>query len=259
MDHLSDEALAAIIAAFPLDDCLGPPDTEVSAAAAVAFDRLVDALLERKLAGDGVPDIPYDLPYPRYLFLDHLAATRGWLFHGSPWPDLDLLQPVRHSSDSSEFGDQPAIYATQDPLWATFFAVLDRPRLQGPIMNGAIRLEKEDGTNLRRYYFCVEVDSLRRRPWREGTIYILPPAGFESDPAQSGVTYGPYRAVPTHWLNRNPVQPLARLAVTPEDFPYRDRIWGFDLERLQQQMAGGNYAGWPFLSNADLYPVMPDG
>lgn len=255
MDYLSDEALAAIIAAFPLDDCLAAPDLEVTPATAAVFENLAGEIL----AEDAGLDIAYDLPYPRYLFLDYLAATRGWLFHGSPRTDLDLLQPVRHSSDSSEFGDQAAIYATQDPIWAMFFAVLDRSRLKGPIMNGAIRLEGDDGDPLRRYYFCVEVESLRRQPWRDGAIYLLPPAGFEPDPAHAGVAHGDYRLVATHWLNRDPVQPLARLAVTPEDFPYRDRVWGFDLERMQQQMAGGNYAGWPFLSDPGLYPVMPDG
>ncbi len=63
------------------------------------------------------------------------------VLHGSLHCDLATLEPIRNSRDSSEFGDQPAIYATQDPLWALFFAVLDRNRLEGSIHNGAITVK----------------------------------------------------------------------------------------------------------------------
>jgi hypothetical protein len=238
---------------FPLADCLEAPDLSVSPQAAQAFE----ALLEAAVAQGPGSAIAYDLPYPKYLFLDYLAEKRGLILHGSQLCDLATLEPIRNSRDASEFGDQPAIYATQDPLWALFFAVLDRSRLQGSINNGAIRLRADDGTLIRRYYFCIDAESLRQHPWQPGAIYLLPGEDFLPDPTQDGVQVGAYTLQATHWLCRTPVQPLARLLVQPEDFPYLNRMWGYDAAQFDRHMSAESLAGFPFLSDAEVYPIRP--
>jgi len=238
---------------FPLADCLPAPDLEVSPEAAQAFDATIDAALAQ---GQGV-EIQYALPFPKYLFLHYLAEKRGMMLHGSLSRDLATLEPIRNSRDAGEFGDQPAIYATQDPLWALFFAVLDRSRLEGWIHNGAIWLKGDDGSITRRYYFCINAQSLRQNPWKPGAMYLMPGDKFEPDPTQAGVRVGPYTLLATHWLCRTAVQPLAWLLVQPEDFPFLNRVWGYDAPALDKRMAAESLAGFPFLNDPDVYPIRP--
>jgi hypothetical protein len=60
--------------------------------------------------------------------LQRRALREDVLFHGSSRDDLDVLEPVRRSRDTTEFGDQEAVYATSDPVWAMYFALLRRGR-----------------------------------------------------------------------------------------------------------------------------------
>lgn len=237
---------------FPIDSCLRPPDLSVSTEAARAFDQLFDAARAKGPAAD----IAYNLQYPKYLFLEHLTSTRGLMLHGSNTPGLDVLRPIRASSDSSEFGNQPAIYASQDPLWAMYFAVLDRTGWSGT-SNASIILEDDAGSRIRRYYFTLEHNHLRRSPWRTGAMYILPGEGFEPDPTMVGAKAGTYKVVPTHWIYRGELTPLAWLDLEPEDFPFRDCVWGYDSQAFSQRMDAESLAGYPFLEDPEIYPIIP--
>lgn len=237
---------------FPLESCLVPPDLTVSTKAARAFDQLFDAACEQGPSAE----INYTLPYPKYLFLDYLASTRGLMLHGSNMRGIDVLRPIRYSSDSSEFGRQDAVFASQDPLWAMYFAVLDKTRMIGT-SNGAIQLLDEAGTLLRYYYFTLDVGTLRSRPWKSGAMYLLPGEGFEPDPAMAGVTVGAYKIQVTHWIHRGEITPLARLNVEPDDFPFLDCIWGFDPAAFNRRMDEESLAGFPFLDDPNIYPIIP--
>jgi hypothetical protein len=237
---------------FPIDSCLLPPDLTVSAEAARAFDALIDAACAQGPAAE----IVYTLPYPKYLFLEHLAATRGLMLHGSNTRGIDVLRPIRYSSDSSAFGNQDAIYATQDPLWGLFFAVLDKSGMQGTT-NGAIHLVDEAGARIRRYYFALDEGTLRKNPWIPGAMYLLPGADFEPDPSMLDARAGPYTIQVTHWIHRGEVQPLARLDVEPEDFPYLHRMWGYGVDAYRRKMEGESLAGFPYLDDPGVYPIMP--
>ncbi len=238
---------------FPLDDCLPAPTLTVSPQAAQAFDATFDAAL----AGEPGAEIEYHLPYPKYLFLDYLAEKRGVILHGSLLRHLGTLEPIRKSRDSTEFGDQPAIYVTQDPLWALFFAILERDHLQGSINNGAIWLKGDDGSIIRRYYFCINAENLRRSPWRPGAIYLMRGGQFETDPTDVGMKIGPYTLIPTHLLCRASIQPLARLLVEPEDFPFLNQVWGYDAASFDKRMEAPSLAGFPFLNDPEVYPIRP--
>ena len=252
MRQITDKDEQEIRENFPIDSCLLPPDLTVSPEAARAFDALFDAAEAKGSAAD----IAYNLPYPKYLFLEYLASTRGVMLHGSNMRGLDVLRPIRNSSDSSEFGNQPAIYASQDPLWAMFFALLDRTGWSGT-SNASIILEDDAGSRIRRYYFTLEHNHLRRKPWRQGAMYILPGTGFEPDPAMVNVKSGPYTVVPTHWIYRGELTPLARLELEPDDFPFRDCVWGYDSQKFSGRMDRESLAGFPFLDDPEVYPIIP--
>jgi hypothetical protein len=254
MRQMTEQDMVDIRTHFPLDACLPAPDLNLHPAAVQAFEALYQSTLSTGTASE----VSYTLPYPKYLFLEYLVQQHTVMLHGSPLHDLQVLKPIRHTRDSREFGDQAAIYSTQDSLWAMFFALLNKSELQGPIMNGAIHLQSDEGDIIRRYFYCVDAGSLTRGPWHPGAIYIMPGDGFDADPDHQGATNGSYTMLCTHWLKRSEVQPLARLAVVPQDFPFLNQVWGYDLHVLQERMSGSSLAGWPFLTDPVLYPIRPD-
>ena len=254
MRQMTQQDMLDIQSHFPIESCLRSPDLDISEEPARAFEGLFTEIQAQGPAAA----IHYDLPYPKYLFLDYLSARHGLMMHGSTNRNLELLKPIRFSSDSREFGNQAAVYATQDPLWALFFAVLDREAIDGSISNGAIRLKGDDGSVLRRYFFTVEAESLKKSPWIQGAVYILPRSNAEPDPDYANTRYGQYTLEVSHWLYRGEVQPIAKLLVEPEDFPFLDCIWGYDAGVLSHRMEADSIAGWPFLEDAELYPILPD-
>jgi hypothetical protein len=126
------------------------------------------------------------------------------------------------------------------------------------ISNGAIHLKEDDGAYLRRYFYCLDEPSLRGNPWQPGAIYLMPSAGFEPDTDQLGARFGIYTLQVTHWIHRGSLTPAAWLPVGPEDFPFLNKVWGYDLQEMDRRMSAESFAGWPFLTDRKLYPVHPE-
>jgi len=178
------------------------PSTEAGFAAAA------DALL----AGE-----PAEVPEPRLDFLRWLAERRPVVFHGSPRDDLQELSTERRSHDTTVWGNQQAVYASTDPVWAIYFACLRRDRGWTGTRNGSMGLA---GGPLypRHYVFLHNRGSASPERFGAGSLYLLSPAGFVADEPLAG-------AIDTaHLVSREPVTPLARLDVTPADFPFADRV-----------------------------------
>jgi hypothetical protein len=153
------------------------------------------------------------IPEPRLDFLRWLGANRDVVFHGSPLNDLTELSTERKSRDLTKWGDQAAVYATTDPVWALYFATLRRDNGWTGTRNGTLGLG-----NRRRYFFVHNRGSASPDRFGPGSLYLLPPETFEAEPPLAG-------AIDTaHLVSRVPVKPLNRIDVTPEDFPFRDRI-----------------------------------
>ena len=188
---------------------LGPVavDDATEAAFAVVADEL--------LAG-GDPE----LPEPRLEFLRWLAENRTVAFHGSPRGDLTELSTERRSRDTTSFGDQTAVYASSDPVWAIYFACLRRDGAWSGTKNGSIGAV---GGPLypRRYFFLHNRGSASPERFGPGTVYVLPPESFVAQPPLAGVLDT------AHLVSHEPVRPLAKVEVTPADFPFRDRIGYF--------------------------------
>jgi hypothetical protein len=180
------------------------------------------------------------LPHPKWQFLCYAAEYGDFALHGSGNPDIALFEP-RQSSDLSEFGNQKAVYAASDGLWAMFFAVVDRERVR-TITNACVQLSDETGAQLGPYYFfSVSQSALPNQPWRTGTVYLLPRSTFINQPPMA---FGPYQVHFAQLASLEPVQPLAKLTVTPQDFPFLAQIRGHDDERLQE-LANALQTGGP--------------
>jgi hypothetical protein len=204
----------------------------------IAFDEL----LSTTLGMDGCPTIPFTLPWPKWQFLCHLADQHDIALHGSGNPNITLFEP-RQSNDLNEFGNQKAVYAASDGLWAMFFAIVDRERVRS-ITNACIRLEEETGAvHGPLYIFSVSQSALASQPWRTGTVYILPRKTFTTQPP---MTFGTSKVQIAQLASFEPIQPLAKLTVTPEDFPFLLQIRGHDDQRLQEYATAlQTGAPWP--------------
>jgi len=172
-----------------------------------------EAAADRLLAADG--GLVADLPSPKTDFLRWLADNRPVAFHGSSNPALDELSPIRMSRDASAFGDQQAVFATPDPVWATFFVVVIRDAAFRGMRNGSMGVP---GNRIypRWYYLALhrtdETAGLER--FRPGTLYILPREGFQPEFPRRGIGGS------AQMVSRAAVRPLARIPVEPGDIPF---------------------------------------
>jgi hypothetical protein len=168
------------------------------------FAAAADALLR----GESV-----DLPEPRVEFLRWLGASRPVVFHGSPRDDLEELSTERRSRDETEWGNQAAVYASSDPVWSIYFAVLRRDNGWTGTRNGSM------GVGGRRFYFFLHnLGSESPDRFGPGSLYLLPPDTFEAQPPALGFIDL------AHLVSRVAVRPIARIDVTPADFPFRDSL-----------------------------------
>jgi hypothetical protein len=209
-----------------------------------AAEAAVDDFLERvdAIGGMGILDVDEllrETRVARWQFLCSLAARRRIAFHGTGDPGIELFEP-REPVDFAPFGQQSAVFATSDPIWAMFYAIVDRARHSLTLNNGCLVLED---TGDAYYYFSVSRQALPLRPWRTGYLYLLPADTFVEQPG------GVYAGRPAHipqLASPVAVPPFARLRIAPRSFPFLDRIRGHDDERLgdyaQAVMAA---APWP--------------
>jgi hypothetical protein len=209
------------------DYWLPRPEAPLDEVTRQAFDALIDAALAR---ADG-PLLDYALPAPKWQFLCYAAEARGLALHGSGNPAIARFEP-RASQDLSEFGRQTAVYAAADGIWSMFFAVVDRARFPLTVSNACIRLAGPDGAVLGPFYhFSVSRPYLPQRPWRAGTVYLLPRETFIQQPS---LPFGDFEVLIAQLASLVAVRPVARLAVGPEDFPFLDRVRAHDDERLAE-------------------------
>ena len=71
-------------------------------------------------------------------------------------------------------------------------------------------------SGLHDYLFFTEADPQNEGIWRNGTIYVVPSQAFAR-------TW-----IPNEWVCRHLVPAVAKLAVTPADFPFPQRVKQLD-------------------------------
>jgi hypothetical protein len=187
-----------------------------------------ERLFQQHLARSDGSWIDYDLPYPKYEYIQYLSEKDVFIFHGSNNDGIDVFQPVRKSfelRDETGRGNVAGVYGTHDGLWAMFFAVIDRDRLKGSIRNGVMYFQDRAGEQLAVYNFSINQDQLSDPPVREGAFYLLPKESFE----RLKLTEDSYT---NEWVSESAVKPFAKLRLQPDDFPFLDQIGGHDDSEL---------------------------
>jgi HEAT repeat protein len=209
------------------------PRIVIDDARRTVFDALVRRTLERGLGGL----VAYDLPYPKYEFLQYLVDEREYLVHGTNLQDLELLAPIRWATDPSEVGNLSGVYACADGIWSLYYAVADRT-VVGGLRNGARPASTPTGLQTH-YHFAFDEAALRKQPWTTGTVYVLSRDSFVDHNGQ--------------WVSSAPARPVMRLAVGPADFPYRPQTRGF--------VPADGWPGerFPWLDSARIYSITPNG
>ena len=167
-----------------------PPNREEG-----AFERLLKAVDE---ANGG--EVAYDADAPKHDFFAHLLGHRTVLLHGTGDAQIERFEPQRQTDYDNEWTN--AVFATDDPIWPIFFAVVNRPVAKS-LINGCSRRYGDS-----HYYFSIGADPRSADTWRTGWIYVLPRETFRLHPS------GP------EWLSPVAVRPLARIRVEPSDFPF---------------------------------------
>ncbi len=211
---------------MPLPDYwLSRPTIELDAAVKRYFNQLYD-----ESNGNAQP-IEYKLSIPKWQFLCYLAEHRDIVLHGSGNARITRFEP-RQPNDISAFGNQNAVYAAADGIWALFYAILDRERYPLSLNNSCIKVISPDNKQGSwRYFFSISKQFLAQRPFRDGTVYILPRATFTEEPPMH---VGDLEIHSAQLASLSPVEPLTRLTVTPDDFPFLNQIRGHDDARLAE-------------------------
>jgi hypothetical protein len=209
----------------------------------LGLDRSTQSAIEEYLSL-GQPDADAILRARRdvtpWQFLCGLAERRDIAFHGTGDPNIEAFEP-REPIDFAPFGQQKAVFATSDPIWAMFYAIVDRDRYDLTLNNGCILLIDPPGPP--HYYFSISRTELPRRPWRTGYVYFLPAESFVEQPAG---TYAGHAARIPQLASPVAVRPFARLQVEPDDFPFLAQIRGHEDDRLDEYaQAVMAAAAWP--------------
>ena len=215
------------------------PSFEVTPSLRMAFDTLLD----QGIAQGPAATLNYTLDAPKWAFHCYAAETRGLALHGSLDPDITEFEP-RQSNDLRAFGAQKAVYAAADGIWPIYFAIVDRIRHPMSLMNACIRIELPDGdTTPSLYLFSLPKHLLSLRPYTNGVVYLLPKEMFVSDQA---IPFGAAKVYPAQLASLVAVKPLAKLAVTPEDFPFLADMRTHDEDRIDEfANAMNNGLPWP--------------
>ena len=191
---------------------------------------------ERQWAARTRGDLDYRITVPKWAFLQYLVARHGILLHGSGTSGIDRLEPVSRSWGGSRITGQPGLFAVDHALMAMYFGIIDRTQ-DVPYMSNGLKIRtRPDGQRERRVHLGVEFVGLAARPFRDATVYILPRETFSK--------MGEFTSLV-------PVEPLARLNVSPDDFPLLERLWGSDVGPLASQFG----AMFPFLRDVGTWPT----
>lgn len=172
---------------------------------------------EQFLSKNGEQDIPV-LEIPESIskvdLLVCMERENKLLFHGTNQGEIELLNPVNQENYRGEKIN--AVFASGDPIWAMFFAILDRDGYHGSLRNGSFILECAGGYQERFYFFSISEAMVANHPWKTGTVYITPRDSFTQ------TNTGMIRF--DEWASEKPVIPLSKIDISPGDFPFFNRV-----------------------------------
>jgi hypothetical protein len=181
------------------------PKIKISKEEREQFDCLYEDALKR-------PDklITYNLPIPKYKFLYYISTTKPILFHGSNNRLIDSFEPREQTLFNGEHAT--AVFASKDPIWSSFYAVLEKGKIVGNIRNGSLSTSR--GRDF--HFYSLTKPTHQMHPWTSGMIYFLPEESF---------TYlgkGVLRF--NEWISEKNVPYIAKLEMEPTDFYFLRKV-----------------------------------
>lgn len=181
---------------------------------------------------------------PKWVFLTWLCEAKGLLLHGSVDHSIQVFEPrTPKARDDDLFSQQTAVFASGDGIYPIFNAVLDREHFRPRILSAVLRFALPEGLSDPRYFFSITDRVLAQHPWREGTVYVLPPRGFVQQPPYR---LGRFVVHDPHFASPSPVRPLAKIRVGLHDFPFLNQVRAHnDTELVQRFTADPD--GFPWL------------
>ena len=197
-----------------------PPIRRVVTPVETTRKQAFDVLLDTALVGDSLKPIIYNLPYPKSEFLNYLCDWRGFVAHGSPQPDLKMLEPIRKSSDTTEFGNRQQIFCSPDAIWAMWFAILEKGKFN-QTRNGCVRVGNGK-QRVKYYHFELPRKNKEDQPFTEGMIYIARAQDFPDKRPYPILDW--FDGEIEEWGSTRPVSPVAKIRVSPQDFPYLNQV-----------------------------------
>jgi len=140
--------------------------------------------------------------------------TRGYLFHGSPRGDIELLEP-RQANHSGEPDGEPAICAS-DSFWDSMFkGIYNAHHL--PVPEKYKSGWSNDGSNLS-YYSTENLSKAAKGATAH--LYLLDPTDFKWVDLGLGSDDKPRREL----RSMKPVLPLTKIDFNLSDFPHQVEI-----------------------------------
>lgn len=204
-DRIALRALRLGVVAWGGAERLGLDVVGASEAPAIPADperrAVFDELIAEARAGGGTITAA-DCPYPLHELLTHVVVEHRLLLHGSNDTSLDLLEPRPARDFATEL---LAVVACDDGIWPLFYAVVARARVAG-VFTACLHVGPR-----RLYLFAVGADPALPSSWTRGAVYVLPRDGFRREWGRELVS-------------GEPVRPLFRVEVGPEDFPLRSEV-----------------------------------
>jgi len=219
---------------------------QLEAAPVATFDPVTvarcDFIYRRYVSSGGGGLIPRHLfcDLPVWVFLEYLADRCGVLLHGSPDGGRTELRAEGLSLNLIGW-ERPVHFAYRSSTEAIFAAVLDTAmlkRLDCLRKNSAVMMGADAR---RRFYFGLDYRALPHGPWTAGTVYLYRAADFPED----------FEDKP--FLSADPIRPLARVTVTPQDWPLLGRFAGLDLA-ANHVRTHDTFAGYPWRGDPEIHP-----
>ncbi len=146
-------------------------------------------------------------------FLKWLVEKKGFLLHGSNNQNIKMLEPRLANCASKEFGNMNAVYAVEDPVLPTFYAIKDRRKFIGTAHSGYRSSTTHEGVTTKTYEFAVSKGLIESEPWSNGAVYIVARDTFRQGHNDEGEPID-------EWASTAAVTPIGKIEILTKDFPY---------------------------------------
>jgi hypothetical protein len=171
--------------------------------------KLFDNLYEKLITSPG-RILQYNLPIPKYKFLQYISHNKPIVLHGSNNININSFEP----RDQTLFNGKmtQAVFATKESTWSIFFAIFNKESIVSNFRNGCIT-----ANGCQKYHFySLTGQTFSKEPWINGMVYLLPEKSFI--PISKGSIQF------DEWISKEPVIPIAKIEVEPQDFYFLDKV-----------------------------------